>query len=112
MMHTRRLSAWAGQSPEPRTRSAARLRVRPLSKLGQAIRISLALMALVIAVPAAAVEIFPKGNGQYEIVQETGFSYSQDDRLRDATAFCKRHRGSLQVIADLNSLRFACVRRD
>lgn len=72
----------------------------------------LMVMAISIATPVAAVEIFPVGSDQYEIVQETGLSYSQDDRLRDATRFCAEHKRQFQVVADLNSLRFTCVRRE
>jgi hypothetical protein len=74
-------------------------------------RTSLLMAALVIATPASAVEVFPLGSGQYEIVQETGFSYSDDARAADATRFCKKRGRQMQVIADLDSLRFSCVRR-
>lgn len=69
------------------------------------------MAALVVATPALAVDVFAIGQGQYEIVQETGFSYTQDARQADAARYCKKRGRAMQVIADLDSLRFACVRR-
>lgn len=69
------------------------------------------LAALVMATPALAVDVVPLGGGQFEIVQEIGFSYTQDARQGDAARYCKKRGRTMQVIADLDSLRFACVRR-
>lgn len=74
-------------------------------------RILLALTLVVLAGPALAAQVFPLGGGQYEIVQELGFSYDQDTRQGDAARFCKKRGRQLQVVADGNSLRFACARR-
>ena len=69
------------------------------------------LAMLVAATPAFAVDVLPVGGGQYEIMQETGFSYSQDARQQDAASYCKRRGRQMQVIAAMNSVRFTCVRR-
>ncbi len=69
------------------------------------------LAALVVATPALAVDVFSIGSGQYEIVQETGISYSQDARQADAARYCKKRGRAMQVLVDLDSLRFVCVRR-
>jgi hypothetical protein len=74
-------------------------------------RVLLGVTAAVFATSALAAEVVPVGGGQYEIVQEIGFSYSQDQRQGDAARFCKKRGRIMQVIADDNSLRFACVRR-
>jgi hypothetical protein len=74
-------------------------------------RFLLVLSTVAAATPALAVEVFPIGGGQYEIVQDIGFYYTQDARQQDAARYCKERGRQMQVIADFNSLRFACVRR-
>mgnify|MGYP000851033001 FL=1 len=74
-------------------------------------RILFAMTAAIFPTSVFAAEVMSIGSGQYEIVQEIGFSYSQEARQGDAARFCKKRSRQLQVIADENSLRFACVRR-
>lgn len=73
-------------------------------------RLLLALAATLIPTAVYAVDVMPLGGGQYEIVQELGFSYTQDQRQADAARFCRKRGRPLLVVADGNSLRFACAR--
>lgn len=73
-------------------------------------RIFFAVTAIIVPTSVFAVDVMPIGSGQFEIVQEVGFAYSQDVRQGDAARFCKKRGRRLQVIADENSLRFTCVR--
>jgi len=73
-------------------------------------RLLLALGATLIPTAVYAVDVMPLRGGQYEIVQELGFSYTQDQRQADATRFCRKRGRPLLVVADGNSLRFACAR--
>lgn len=73
-------------------------------------RLLLALGAMVAPTAVYAVDVMPLGDGQYEIVQELGFSYTQDQRQADAARFCRKRGRPLLVVADGNSLRFACAR--
>lgn len=74
-------------------------------------RVFLSMIATIVPTSVFAVDVMPLGDGQYEIVQEIGFSYTQDARQADAMRFCKKRGRRPQVIADDNSLRFTCVRR-
>lgn len=73
-------------------------------------RLFLALGAMIVPTAVYAVDVMQLGGGQYEIVQELGFSYTQDQRQADAARFCRKRGRPLMVIADGNSLRFACAR--
>lgn len=78
---------------------------------GAPLRMLLATAAILSPTACFAVDVMSIGGGQYEIVQELGFSYTQDVRQADAARYCKKRGRQLQVIADGNSLRFACTRR-
>ena len=47
-------------------------------------RLFLALGAMIVPTAVYAVDVMQLGGGQYEIVQELGFSYTQDQRQADA----------------------------